>query len=342
MSKISSKSKRPGRQPASRRTGNDYLIKVKDLRKFFPVHTEKPFGRVTRYLKAVDGVTFELGRSRTLGLVGESGSGKTTTGRTLLRLEEPTGGSFIFNGESVFDLKKEELRRRRRNMQIIFQDPYSSLNPRQPAGSIISEAMRIHGIGSRGERRDRTEWILSKVGLLPTDVNRYPYEFSGGGRQRVAIARAVILRPDFIVCDEPVSALDVSIQAQIINLLEELQEEFQLSYLFISHDLHVVRHISDEVAVMYLGKIVERAGTAELFKGPLHPYTRSLLAAVPKTRPGGKNKRVVLGGDVPSPLNPPKGCAFHTRCPDKIRDCTARPPRLREVSDGHWVSCIRV
>ena len=329
--------------PVPRKVKDGLLIKVKDLKKYFPVHTEKLFHRYTRYVKAVDGVSFELGRARTLGLVGESGCGKTTTGRTLLRLEEPTRGSFVFNGKSVFDLKKEELRRLRRRMQIIFQDPYSSLNPRQSVGSIISEAMKIHGTGSRSERREAAEWILGRVGLLPTDVNRYPHEFSGGGRQRVAIARAIVLRPDFIVCDEPVSALDVSIQAQIINLLEELQEEFRLSYLFIAHDLHVVRHISDEVAVMYLGKIVERAGTDELFSEPLHPYTRSLLAAVPRTKPGaGNGGRVILGGDIPSPLNPPRGCAFHTRCPEMIRDCKRLIPKLRETSEGHLVSCIRV
>ncbi|MFQ5863101.1 MAG: ABC transporter ATP-binding protein, partial [Candidatus Brocadiales bacterium] len=308
---------------------NNNLIKVTDLRKYFPIHTEKPFSRHTRYVKAVDGVTFALALGKTLGLVGESGCGKTTTGRTLLRLEEPTAGRFTFNGESVFDLKKEEMRRLRRRMQIIFQDPFSSLNPRQTVGSIISEAMKIHHIGGRRERREMTEWILSKVGLLLSDINRYPHEFSGGGRQRIAIARAIVLRPDFIVCDEPVSALDVSIQAQIINLLEELQEEFQLSYLFIAHDLHVVRHISDEVAVMYLGKIVERACTDELFGEPLHPYTRALLAAVPQAEPDSNDRRIVLGGDIPSALNPPKGCPFHTRCPEKIRDCEGVVPELR-------------
>ncbi|MFQ5956315.1 MAG: ABC transporter ATP-binding protein [Candidatus Brocadiales bacterium] len=321
---------------------NDSLIKVTNLRKYFPVHTEKPFRRHTRYVKAVDGITFDLAQAKTLGLVGESGCGKTTTGRTLLRLEEPSGGSFMFSGESVFNLKKEEMRRLRRRMQIIFQDPFSSLNPRQAVGSIIGEAMKIHHLGSRRERREMTEWVLGKVGLLPSDVNRYPHEFSGGGRQRIAIARAIVLRPNFIVCDEPVSALDVSIQAQIINLLEELQDEFRLSYLFIAHDLHVVRHISHEVAVMYLGKIVERARTDELFGEPLHPYTRALLAAVPQTEPGGNNSRKVLGGDIPSALNPPKGCPFHTRCPEKISDCERVVPELREVSGGHLVSCIRV
>lgn len=340
MRKIRDKTSR--QKPVSYETENGSLVTVKNLKKYFPVHTEKPFRRYTRYVKAVDGVTFDVGRAKTLGLVGESGCGKTTTGRVLLRLEEPTGGSFLFNGESVFDLKKEEMRRLRRRMQIIFQDPFSSLNPRQAVGSIISEAMRIHHVGSRGERREMAEWILGKVGLLPADFNRYPYEFSGGGRQRVAIGRAIVLKPDFIVCDEPVSALDVSIQAQIINLLEELQEEFRLSYLFIAHDLHVVRHISDEVAVMYLGKIVERAGTDELFGEPLHPYTRALLAAVPRTKPGRKKKRAVLGGDIPSPLNPPKGCPFHTRCTETIPDCRMTVPELREVSEGHWVSCIRV
>ncbi|MEE9199992.1 MAG: dipeptide ABC transporter ATP-binding protein [Candidatus Brocadiales bacterium] len=335
--------------PASKKTStrrkieNGPLIRVKNLKKYFPVHTEKFFHRQTRYARAVDGVSFELGRGKTLGLVGESGCGKTTMGRTLLRLEEPTAGSFFFDGNPVFDLKKEDMRRLRRRMQIIFQDPYSSLNPRQAVGSIIGEAMKIHRIGSRRERRERTEWILTRVGLLPMDVNRYPHEFSGGGRQRIAIARAVAIRPDFIVCDEPVSALDVSIQAQIINLLEELQGEFQLSYLFVAHDLHVVRHISDEVAVMYLGKIVERASTDELFEAPLHPYTRALLAAVPRTEPGADNGgRVILGGDIPSPLNPPRGCAFHTRCPEVIRDCARLVPRHREISEGHWVSCIRV
>ena len=339
MRRIRDKTSRQDTAPHETKNGS--LITVENLKKYFPVHTENPFRRHIRYVKAVDGVTFNVARAETLGLVGESGCGKTTTGRVLLRLEEPTGGTFSFNGESVFDLKKEEMRRLRRRMQIIFQDPFSSLNPRQTVGSIISEAMRIHHVGSRGERRETTAWILGRVGLLPTDVNRYPYEFSGGGRQRIAIARAIILKPDFIVCDEPVSALDVSIQAQIINLLEELQEEFHLSYLFIAHDLHVVRHISDAVAVMYLGKIMERAGTDGLFGGPLHPYTRALLAAVPKVKPGSK-KRVVLGGDIPSPLNPPEGCPFHTRCTEMIPDCKMTVPELREVSKGHWVSCIRV
>lgn len=322
--------------------GNDTLFKVTDLRKYFPLHTEKAFYRHTRYVKAVDGVTFDLARGKTLGLVGESGCGKTTLGRTLLRLEEPTGGSFLFLERPVFDLGAREMQRLRRRMQIIFQDPFSSLNPRQTVGSIVGEALKIHRIGGRKERRERVEWVLDRVGLLASDLNRYPHEFSGGGRQRIAIARAVVLKPDFIVCDEPVSALDVSIQAQIVNLLEELQDEFGLSYLFIAHDLHVVRHISDEVAVMYLGKIVERALTDELFEGPLHPYTRALLAATPETKPNRNNSRPTLCGDIPSALNPPCGCPFRTRCPEVVEDCKEVVPELREVLAGHWVSCLRV
>ncbi|HHT9117151.1 MAG TPA: ABC transporter ATP-binding protein [Candidatus Hypogeohydataceae bacterium YC38] len=314
---------------------------VRHLRKYFPVYGGL-FSRLKGYIRAVEDVSFSIPRGRTLGLVGESGCGKTTTGRALLRLIEPTSGEFLFHGESVFRLPREKLRRLRRKMQIIFQDPFSSLNPRKSVGSTIGEVLKIHRLGGGKERREMTEWVISKVGLLPSDIHRYPHEFSGGGRQRIAIARAIVLRPDFIVCDEPISALDVSIQAQIINLLKELQEELHLSYLFIAHDLHVVRHISDEVAVMYMGRIVERAEVEELFKGPLHPYSRALISAVPVPEPGKKGHRLILKGEIPSPQNPPTGCPFHTRCPEKDALCREVAPELKEVSRGHWVSCLRV
>ena len=320
------------------------LIEVKDLRKHFPIR-KGVFSRVGGYVKAVDGISFAIDEGKTLGLVGESGCGKTTAGRSILRLLDPTSGDVLYKGESILPLRGGELREMRRNLQIIFQDPYGSLNPRMTFGSIVGEALAIHGVGKRAERRDRVEELLEKVGLSPNYVNRYPHEFSGGQRQRIGIARAIALNPSFIVCDEPVSALDVSIQAQIINLLEDLQEEFRLSYLFIAHDLSVVEHISDDVAVMYLGKIVETAPSEELYAKPLHPYTRALLSAVPVPDPKTGRKRIVLEGDIPSPSNPPSGCPFHTRCPhvrenpEALNKCKTEVPEVAHHTENHSVAC---
>ncbi len=314
------------------------LVQVHGLKKHFPVK-KGVFSRVVAQVRAVDGVSFAVNKQETLGLVGESGCGKTTVGRTLLRLLEPTGGKVTFGGESVFDLDKTALRQMRRRMQIIFQDPYASLNPRMTVEQIVGEGMAIHGMANGGERRDRVVAMLKRVGLQPEHLTRYPHEFSGGQRQRIGIARALILNPEFVVCDEAVSALDVSIQAQIINLLEELQAEMKLSYLFIAHDLNVVRHISDHVAVMYLGKIVEYAATEELFNSPLHPYTQALLSAIPVPDPQTKRKRIILPGNVPSPINPPSGCPFHPRCPVAEERCKTEVPEWREVKPGHWVAC---
>ncbi len=289
------------------------LLSVRDLRTWFPVRRGL-LGRVEANVKAVDGVSFDLQPGQTLGLVGESGCGKTTVGRTILRLIPATGGRVHFEGQDVFSLAGEPLRQLRRKAQIIFQDPYSSLNPRLDVGAIVGESLAVHGIAKGTELEDRVAALLARVGLLPEHMRRFPHEFSGGQRQRIGIARALALNPRFIVCDEAVSALDVSIQAQIINLLEELQQEMGLSYLFISHDLGVVKHISDRVAVMYLGRIVEMAGVDELYEDPKHPYTRALLSAIPPVRPGQRRERIPLTGEVPSPLNPPPGCAFHPRC----------------------------
>ncbi len=296
------------------------LLEVRDLRTWFPIRRGL-FGNVVGHVKAVDGVSFDIGPGETLGLVGESGCGKTTVGRTLLRLIPATGGSVRFEGQEVFDLAGEPLRQLRRKAQIIFQDPYSSLNPRLDVATIVGEALAVHGVAKGSELQDRVAALISRVGLLPEHMRRFPHEFSGGQRQRIGIARALALNPRFIVCDEAVSALDVSIQAQIINLLEELQQELGLSYLFISHDLGVVRHICDRVAVMYLGRIVEMSPVDALYENPRHPYTTALLSAIPPTRPGQKRKRVPLVGEVPTPINPPKGCAFHTRCISVMDRC---------------------
>ncbi len=324
---------------------DDVLVSVQDLQMYFPVRSGIIFQRKIADIKAVDGVSFEIKRGETLGLVGESGCGKTTTGRCILQLYKPTAGNVLFEGQDLTTLKGGQLRRFRRRMQMIFQDPYSSLDPRQNAGSIIGEPLIVHKMtNSRGEYREQVAELLSVVGLNPSMANRFPHEFSGGQRQRIGVARALAVRPSLIVCDEPVSALDVSIQAQVINLLEDLQEQFNLTYLFIAHDLSVVRHISDRIAVMYLGKIMELADRTELYENPLHPYTKALLSAVPIPDPviESQRERIILTGDVPSPLRPPPGCVFHTRCPIAIDECSQVVPELRNVGNEHWVSCIRV
>ena len=324
---------------------NDNLLEVKNLKMYFPVTSGIIFQRKVGEVKAVDDVSFTIKQGETLGLVGESGSGKTTTGRCILQLYTPTSGEVICQGQRLDALNSVAMRAMRRKMQVIFQDPYGSLNPRMTCGDIVGEPLRIHKLTSgAGEYRDRVVELLQIVGLNPYMSDRYPHEFSGGQRQRIGIARAIAVNPTFIVCDEPVSALDVSIQAQVINLLEELQDELGLTYLFIAHDLSVVRHISDRVAVMYLGHIVEIADRNEMYENPLHPYTKALLSAVPIPDPivEQQRERIILTGDIPSPMNPPEGCVFHTRCPMAIDQCKQGMPELREVSDDHWVACIRV
>ena len=326
-------------------TTNGNLLEVNNLKMYFPVTSGLIFQHKVADIKAVDDVTFQIRRGETLGLVGESGCGKTTTGRCILQLYRPTGGEVLFEGQNLNVMKGNELRAMRRKMQIIFQDPYGSLNPRMTCGDIVGEPLIVHKLTSgKGEYRDRVSELLEVVGLNPFMSDRYPHEFSGGQRQRIGIARALAVDPTFIVCDEPVSALDVSIQAQVINLLEDLQDRFGLTYLFIAHDLSVVRHISDRVAVMYLGHLVEIADRIELYENPLHPYTQALLSAVPIPDPviESKRERIILTGDVPSPMNPPVGCVFHPRCPIAIDDCKLGMPELREVSPEHWVACIRV
>lgn len=317
------------------------LVEVKNLVKYFPVKGGL-FQRVVAWVQAVEDVSFTIREGETVGLVGESGCGKTTVGRTILRLIEPTSGKVFFQGADVFSLKGEALKAMRRNMQIIFQDPYASLDPRMPIGESISEGLRIHGIGTARERYDIVIELLRKVGMEDYHARRYPHEFSGGQRQRIGIARALALHPKFIVADEPVSALDVSIQSQVLNILKELQAEFSLTYLFIAHNLSVVEHISNRVAVMYLGKMVEFAERQDLFRNPLHPYTQALMSAIPIPDPTIRRQRIILQGDVPSPLNPPKGCRFHPRCPVAFDICAMEEPPFREVSHDHWVACWRV
>ncbi len=317
-------------------TNHQELVQVRGLVKYFPVEGSDDV------VRAVDGVSFEIFRGETLGLVGESGCGKSTVGRCLLRLIEPTSGEITFEGRDVVSLGKHELRELRREMQIVFQDPYASLNPRMKVGSIVGEPLVIHKIGTKKERRERVAELLQKVGLNPDYSKRYAHEFSGGQRQRIGVARTLALNPKLIVADEPVSALDVSVQAQVVNLLQDLQKEFNLAYLFISHGLAVVEHISSRVAVMYLGRIVEIATAADLYAQPLHPYTKALLSAIPIPDPKHKRERIVLGGDVPTPINPPSGCRFRTRCPIAIDECARIDPELREVLPGHSVACIRV
>jgi len=324
---------------------DNVLLEVRNLKMYFPVSSGLIFQRKVADIKAVDGISFTIKKGETLGLVGESGCGKTTTGRCILQLYKQTSGDIIFNGQNLAELGSGAIRAMRRDMQIIFQDPYGSLNPRMTCGDIVGEPIIVHKLSSgKGEYRDRVDELMQTVGLNPYMSDRYPHEFSGGQRQRIGIARALAVNPSFIVCDEPVSALDVSIQAQVINLLEDLQERFNLTYLFIAHDLSVVRHISDRVAVMYLGHIVEVADRNELYENPLHPYTKALLSAVPIPDPvvEAERERIILTGDVPSPMNPPVGCVFHTRCPVAIDDCKLEIPELREVSKDHWVACIRV
>ena len=326
-------------QPVDKTNKKD-LIQVNNLKKYFPVRGGL-LQKTVAWVQAVDDVSFTIKEGETLGMVGESGCGKTTVGRTMLRLIEPSGGSVKFGDTDVFKLHGKELKDLRRKMQIIFQDPYSSLDPRMPIGESVMEGLKIHGIGTQRERFELVIETLRKVGLEDYHARRYPHEFSGGQRQRIGIARALALNPDFIVCDEPVSALDVSIQSQVLNILKDLQQNLNLTYLFIAHNLSVVEHISDRVAVMYLGKMVELADRVELFRNPMHPYTQALMSAIPVADPKVKRTRMILKGDVPSPLNPPKGCRFHPRCPIAVDICSQEEPKFLEKRPGHFVACWR-
>lgn len=327
--------------PAQQLSAADKLLEVEDLIQHFPVRGGV-FSRIHSWVKAVDGVSFYVRTGETLGLVGESGCGKTTTGRTILHLPPPTSGRVLFEGEDLFKMSRRELRRVRRDMQIIFQDPYDSLNPRLTVGEIIAEPMIVHRVGNRRSRKQKVAELLKAVGLSVDHKDRYPHEFSGGQRQRIGIARALALNPKLIICDEPVSALDVSIQAQILNLLVDLQEEFGLTYLFIAHDLGVVKHMADRIAVMYLGKMVEMAAEDQIYVSPRHPYTQALLSAIPMPDPDAVQDRIVLEGDVPSPIRPPSGCRFHTRCPYAQEECRCKEPDWTEIRPEHFVACHRV
>lgn len=320
---------------------NETLLRVDDLKMHFPIY-RGVFQRQVGAVRAVDGVSFEVKRGETMGLVGESGCGKSTTGRTILQLYKPTAGDVTFDGTDLVKLKGEQLRQMRRKMQMIFQDPYASLNPRMTVAQLIGEPLMVHNVATGAEITERVSHLLELVNLNPAFASRYPHEFSGGQRQRIGVARALALQPSFIICDEPISALDVSIQAQVVNLLEELQDQFNLTYLFIAHDLSMVKHISDRVAVMYLGILVELADRDELYAKPLHPYTQALLSAVPIPDPvaDAKRQRVILQGDVPSPANPPSGCRFRTRCPIAEAQCAESRPEFREISPGHFVACF--
>ena len=321
--------------------GNGALVTVRNLKKYFPIIRGLIIQRHIGDIKAVDDVSFDIIKGETLGLVGETGCGKTTVGRTILRLYEPTDGEIIFGGTNLTEVSDGDMRRMRRKMQMIFQDPYASLNPRMTVGSIISAPLEVHKVARGKEKHERVQELLQMVGLNPYFVNRYPHEFSGGQRQRIGIARALALNPDLVICDEPISSLDVSIQAQVVNLLEELQEKLGLTYLFIAHDLSMVRHISDRMAVMYLGKIVEITDRDEIYLNPLHPYTQALMSAVPIPDPDiiDKRKRIILEGDIPSPANPPVGCNFNTRCPVAEDICFKEEPAYLEIETGHWVAC---
>ncbi len=320
-------------------SNNSILLQVKNLKKYFPIKSGV-FSRVSGYVYAVDNISFELKPGETIGLVGESGCGKSTTARVILRLIEPTSGEVIFDGQKIFELNRNEIQQLRRQMQIIFQDPYSSLNPRMTVEGIVGEALSFHKMARGITKRERVVYLLERVGLRSEHLKRYPHEFSGGQRQRIGIARALALNPKLIIGDEPVSALDVSIQAQVLNLLMELQQEFQLSYVIIAHDLRVVEHISDQVAVMYLGKIVELASSTDLYQEPLHPYTEALLSAIPVPDPKMKKQRILLPGDIPSPIDPPPGCRFHTRCKYRMGECDKIEPEFKQVKSGHWVACL--
>lgn len=314
------------------------ILQVRNLKKYFPIK-KGVLQRTVGHVRAVDDVSFSVFQGETLGIVGESGCGKSTTGKSILRLIEPTAGEILYRGRSIIDMKKNELQEIRRDMQIVFQDPYSSLNPRFKVGSIVERPMSIHNLYLPAERHQKTSELLEKCGLDATSINKYPHEFSGGQRQRIGIARALTVNPKLLILDEPVSALDVSVQSQILNLLEDLQEEFHLTYLFIAHDLSVVRHISDRILVMYLGNMVELSETLELFENPLHPYTQALLSAVPVANPREKRERIILQGDIPSPANPPTGCPFHTRCPQVMDRCSRVKPSWYEVRADHFVAC---